>query len=240
MFLLKMLLHPKSKPCPSSISLNEVMEMRRSSALRVIRMISPDPIAMCVLLIAGCFLLGGISGHLYAKNCDAAAQDAFRQYLSDCCLWFEQAGVILSPWRTILLYFGIVCVTFLFGFSSLGVILIPFFSVGIGFTSFYTVSCFVQAFGKTGTMLAAALTGVRLFFLVPSFFAVASAALQNSFRLSSLMLGHGKRSGRLPLGGQCVPVFVICLVCLCVGVICERLLTPILFRAVIGGMELIY
>lgn len=230
-------LHPKSKPCPRSISLSEVMEMRKGSALRVIRMIKPDPMTMCVLLLVGCFLLGGLFGHLYAQNCAAAAEDAFRRYLSDCCIWFEQAGVNIPIGRTILLYFGVVCVTFLFRFSALGMVAIPLFSVGIGFTSFYTVSCFVQSFGRVGVVLAAALTATRLLFTLPCFIVVAGEALPNSFRLAVLMVGRGKRIGQVSDGGRCMVIFVVCFICLCIGVLCERLLTPILFRAVIDRLK---
>lgn len=214
--------------------------MRRGSALRVIRMIKPDPATVCVLLLAGCFLFGGLLGQLYAKTCSSQAQDAFRRYLYDCCLWYEQTGVNISTGRTILLYFGAVCVVFLFRFSALGTVAIPLLSVGIGFTSFYTVSCFVQSFGRKGIALAAALTAMRLLFTLPCFFAVAGEALPNSFRLTLLMLGRGKRIGQVLDGGRCVAVFVVCFICLCVGVLCERFLTPILFRAVIDGLKPIF
>ncbi len=209
--------------------------MRRGSAWRVIRMIKPDPATVCVLLLALCFLFGGLFGHLYAKNCAGAAQEAFRRYLSDCCLWFEQAGVNISLGRTILLYFAVVCVAFLLRFSALGTIAIPLISAGVGFTSFYTVSCFVQSFGRTGVALAASLTAIRLLFTLPSFLAVAAEALPNSFRLALLMVGRGKRIAQLPDGRRCAALFVVCFICLCVGVLCERFLTPILFRAVIGA-----
>ena len=220
--------------------MSEVMEMSKGFGLRVIRMIKPDPATMCVLLLAVCFLLGGLFGHLYAANCDAAVQDSFRQYLSDCCLLFEQAGAKISMGRTILLYFGVVCVTFLFGFSALGTVMIPLFSVGFGFVAVYTVSCFVQTFGRTGAVLAAALTAMRLLFTLPCFLAVAGEALPHSFRLASIMIGRGKRVGQVSLNGQCIGVFVVCVICLCVGIICERLLTPMLFRAVIDMLEPIF
>ena len=200
-------------------------------------MIKPDPVTVCALLVAGCFLVGGLFGQLYAQNCDAVARNAFRQYLSDCCLWFEQMGVTISPWRTILLYFSVVCVTFLFGFSSLGAITIPIISAGIGFTSFYTVSCFVQSFGRTGAVMAAALTVIRLLFTLPCFLLIAGEALPRSLSLASLALGREKRTGYALAGGRYMMVFIVCLICLCVGVICERFLTPILFRAVIDGLK---
>ncbi|MBR3705158.1 MAG: hypothetical protein IKM11_06710, partial [Oscillospiraceae bacterium] len=87
----------------------------------------------------------------------------------------------------------------------------------------------------SGVLLAAALTAIRLLFTVPCFFLVASQSIFRSLRIAMLTLGHGKR---LPSsGGRYLFLFLICLVCLCVGVFCEKFLTPILFRAVIRAVK---
>ncbi len=214
--------------------------MRRGSAVRVIRMIKPDPVTVSVLFLSVCFLIGGLLGHAYAKACDDVSQAAFRQYLSDYCLWLEQSEASVPLGRCILLYFSAVCAAFLFGFSSLGVIAIPVCSAGFGFISLYTVSCFVQSFGKSGALLAASLTAPRLLFTLPCFFAVAGEALILSLHLVTLAVGRGKRVRSFSGSGRYLALFVICLICLCVGIICERLLTPILFRAVIGRVEMFF
>lgn len=225
----------KYKPCPRSISLNEVMEMRRGSSLRVLRMIRPDPASLSVLFLAICFLLGGLLGWSYADHCDLSARDAFREYLSDYCLFFEQNDTGASIGRCFLLYFSGICTAFLFGFSSLGLLVVPLLSACFGFISLYTVSCFVLSFGRDGALLAAALTAIRLLFTMPCFFLVASQSLFRSISITLLTLGRGKRLASS--GGRYVFIFVICLICLCVGVFCERFLTPVLFRAVINAVE---
>ena len=208
--------------------------MRRGSSLRVIR---PDPLTVSVSILAICFCLGGLLGCLCAGNCDTSVQDAFRGYLSDYCIFCEVYGASVPLGKCFLLYFTTVCAAFVFGYSSLGVMLIPFFSAVFGFLSYYTVFCFAFSFGRDGILLAAALTFVRLFFTLPCFLIVASQSLIRSFRIALLAVGHGKR---LPLsGGRYLFVFVVCLFCLCVGVLCERFLTPILFRAAIDAMEFI-
>lgn len=208
--------------------------MRRGSALRVIRMIKPDPATMSLLFLSGCFLVGGLIGDLYAKSCDAASQAAFRQYLSDYCFWFEQSGASVPIGRCILLYFLPVCVAFLFSFSPFGMVVIPICSAGFGFISFYTVSCFVQSFGKDGILLAASLTALRLLFTLPCYLVVAGKAMVSSIHLLSLSIGRGKRIRSLSDGGGNVIVFAVCLLCLCIGILCERFLTPVLFRTVIS------
>ncbi len=209
--------------------------MRRDSALQVIRTMQPAPVTMSMMALAFCFFLGGLFGHLYAKNCDMTAQTAFHQYLSDYCIWFEQAGGSVPLGRCILLYCSGVCAVFLLGFSSLGIIGIPIFSIGFGFISLYTVSCFVQSFGREGAVLAAALTATRLLFTLPCFLMMSSEALLLSLRLAVLAVGKGKRLAPTN-GGRYLILFLLCLICLCIGVCIERIITPILFRTVMDGM----
>lgn len=209
--------------------------MRRNSALQVIRTVQPAPVTMSMLVLATCFLIGGIFGNLYAKNCDVSTQTAFHQYLSDYCIWFEQVGESVPLGRCMLLYFSGVCTAFLFGFSSLGLIGIPVFSVGFGFLSLYTVSCFVQSFGREGVVLAAALTATRFLFTLPCFLMMASEALLLSLRLAALAVGHGKRLAPTN-GGRYLMLFILCLIGLCIGICVERIVTPILFRVAISKM----
>ena len=206
--------------------------MRRGSALRVIRMVRPDPVTVCVLLLAVCFLLGGLIGDIYARSCDNLSQEAFRQYLSDYCLWFEQSEVRVPIGRCILLYFTFACVALLSGSSPLGIVAVPICTAWFGFLSFYTASCFVQAFGREGILLAASLTALRLLFTLPCYFFVAGRAMTGATRLLLLSVGHGKRIRPSSANKSYTLTYAICLLSLCVGVFCERLLTPLLFRAV--------
>ncbi len=212
--------------------------MRRNSALQVIRTVQPAPVTMSMLVLATCFFLGGILGHLYAKNCDVSAQTAFHQYLSDYCTWFEEVGESVPLGRCMLLYFSGACTAFLFGFSSLGLIGIPVFSVGFGFLSLYTVSCFVQSFGREGAVLAAALTATRLLFTLPCFLVMASEALLLSLRLAALAVGQGKRLTPTN-SGRYLMLFTLCLIALCVGICVERIITPILFRVAIDRIGIL-
>lgn len=229
-----------SKPCPLRISLSEVMDMRRRSVLRTIRMKKPGPVTASLIILAVLFFLGGIAGDAYSKTCGEAAGDAFREYLSDYCLLYNQNRVNTSLIRCVVLYFGYICIAFLLGFSSLGVVLTPVLSAVFGFSSFYTVSCFAQTFGGTGVFLAASLIAIRLLFTLPSFFLVASEALPLSFRLAVLTAGRGKRIEPLFYNSRYFVLFAVCLAALCVGVCCERLLTPLLFRAAVGELEMFF
>ncbi len=214
--------------------------MRRHSVLRMIRMKKPDGKTVTLLILAVLFLLGGLAGDLYSRNCDEAVRASFHEYLVDYCLLYDRNGVNTPLFRCVVLYFGYICIAFLLGFSSLGVVLTPVLSAAFGFSSFYIVSCFAQTFGGSGVFLAAALIAVRLLFTMPSFFLVASESLPLSLRLAVLTAGRGKRIEPVFYNSRYFIIFVICLAILCVGVCCERLLTPLLFRTAVGKIKMIF
>ena len=210
--------------------------MRRGSSLRIIHMIRPDPVTASLLFLSFCFVLSGLLGCIYADRCDLSAKTAFRDYLTDYFWWVEKTGTSVPFGRCLLLYLSGVCAVFLLGFSSAGVVAVPLLSVGFGFLSFYTVSCFAQSFGKDGVILAAALIGLRLFFTLPCFFAVSCKALLRSLWLAALALGHSKK---IPSNNRgYFLMFLLCLICLCIGVFCERIVTPLLFRAAVNTINL--
>lgn len=214
--------------------------MRRHSVLRTIRMKKPGSATVSLILLAALFLLGGLAGDMYSRSCDEVSRAALREYLSDYCFLYSQNGENSSLLRCVVLYSGYVCVAFLMGFSSLGVILTPVLSAVFGFSSFYTVSCFTQTYGGSGVVLAAALIVIRLLFALPCFFLVASEALPLSFRLAALTVGRSKRIEPLFYNSRYFILFALCLAALCVGICCERLLTPLLFRAAVSELEMFF
>ena len=212
--------------------------MRRHSVLRTIRMKKLGSVTVSLIVLAVFFLLGGVVGSSYSQACDESARSAFREYLSDYCFLCNQNGANIPFLRCVVLYFGYTCIAFLFGFSSIGVFLTPVISAVFGFSSFYTVSCFSQTFGHSGVFLAAAFIVIRLLFTLPCFFLVASEALPLSFRLAALTVGRGKRIEPIFYNSRYFILFLLCIAALCVGVCCERLLTPLLFRAAVGQLEM--
>lgn len=213
--------------------------MRRHFVLRTIRMRKPSQTAVCGLVLAFLFLLGGIVGLIYSRGCDESSRSAFRAYLADYCFLFDRGDVAVSLLRCMLLYMAYVVSAFLLGFSSLGLVFIPVLSGVFGFASFYTVACFEMTFGSAGVVLAASLIGFRLAFTLPCFLVTASEALPLSFRLARLTAGRCKRVEPVLYKGRYFFLFVCCCVVLLVGVFCERLVMPTLFRAVIDKLGVI-
>ena len=210
--------------------------MRARPLLRTIRLGPIDPSLLRELLLALFFLVGALAGHLCARSWDAVAQSALSGYLRDYCAVYVAGGVSASLGGCVLLYFGYTVLVFLLGFASVGVALIPALSGVFGFLTMYTVSAFVCCFGRQGAALAAGALLVRLLFTLPCFFAMAGAAWPLSTELAMLTFGRGRRSAPVLYGSRYFILFVLCVIILTLGVFCERLLTPLLFRLAMGGL----
>lgn len=210
--------------------------MRGRMVLRTIRLGGWDPGLVRLLLLALAFLGGALAGHLYAGSCGQEAWEALGQYLGDYCRLYDGGGIEISLLSCVVMYFGYAVLLFLLGFSAAGVVLIPALSGVFGFFTMYTVSCFVRCYGRAGAALALGAMVVRLVFTLPCFFLLAEAAWPLSTELFALSFGRGKRSSPVLYGSRYFLWFVLCAVILALGVFCERLLTPLLFRLALGAI----
>lgn len=208
--------------------------MRGRMVLRTIRLGEWDPALPQAVVLALVFLGGALAGHLYAAGCGEETWTALGQYLTDYCRVYDTGGVETSLVSCAVMYFGYAALLFLLGFSAAGVLLIPALSGVFGFFTMYTISCFVRCYGRTGVVLALGALIVRLVFTLPCFMVLAGAAWPLSMELFTLSFGRGKRSSPVLYGSRYFLLFVLCAVILGVGVFCERLLTPLLFRAALG------
>lgn len=210
--------------------------MRGRMVLRTIRLGGWDPGLVRLLLLALAFLGGALAGHLYAGSCGQEAWEALGQYLGDYCRLYDGGGIEISLLSCVVMYFGYAVLLFLLGFSAAGVVLIPALSGMFGFFTMYMVSCFVRCYGRAGAALALGAMVVRLVFTLPCFFLLAGAAWPLSTELFSLSFGRGKRSSPVLYGSRYFLWFVLCGVVLALGVFCERMLTPLLFRLALGAI----
>ena len=208
--------------------------MRGRMVLRTIRLGSWDASVVRSVLLALTFLAGALAGHLYAGACGDETWSSLKEYLDGYCRLYSEGGTEASMLSCITLYFGYGLALFLLGFSGVGVVLIPVLSGGFGFFTMYTVYCFVRCYGRMGTVLAMGALAVRLVFTLPCFLVLAGAAWPLSMELFSMSFGRGKRSTPVLYGTRYFLLFVLCAVILAAGVFCERLLTPLLFRAALG------
>ena len=200
--------------------------------VRLIGRIRIDPALMRAFLLALCFLLGGVDGHVWAVS--GADGETLGRYLRDYCVLYED-GPSVSLAGCALLYFGYVTLAFLLGFSSVGVVLIPALSAFFGFLSMYAVTCFSVAFGPRGILLALGAMGVRMLFTLPCFLILSAAAWPLATALAVFSFGGGKRAAPVVRGKGYFVLFGLCVLILTVGVCCERFLTPLLFRLAMAG-----
>lgn len=208
--------------------------MRGRMVLRTIRLGVREPDWMRLALLAVVFLGGALGGHLYAGSCGEETWETLGQYLSDYCRLYDAGGVEVTLLSCAVMYFGYAALLLLLGFSAAGVVLIPALSGVFGFSAMYTVSCFVRCYGRAGAGLALGAMAVRLVFTLPCFFFLAEEAWPLSMELFALSFGRGKRSSPVLYGSGYFLKFMLCAVILALGVFCERVLTPLLFRLALG------
>jgi len=204
--------------------------------LRTIRLGDWDPSVLRSIFLALVFLGGAAAGHLYAGSCGEDTWEALGSYLGDYCRLYDAGGMEVSLLSCVVMYFGYTALLFLLGFSAAGVVLIPALSGVFGFFTMYTVSCFVRCYGRAGAALALGALIVRLIFTLPCFLILAEAAWPLSMELFALSFGWGKRSSPVLYGSRYFLLFVLCAVILALGVFCERLVTPLLFRLALGAI----
>ena len=130
------------------------------------------------------------------------------------------------------LYYGAVLLSFLFGFTAIGTLVIPAIAGTFGFTSMFAIACFVQVYGRGGAVLALGALGVRLVFTLPCFLWLGSYAWQASSSL--LPWPRGKRCAPVFYDGSCFYRLFVCVVLLMIGVCFERYITPNLFHLALG------
>lgn len=204
--------------------------MRGRRVLQTIHWKPPGRGVLRVLLPAGFFLLGTLIGFRCADRCDPSVQTALEAYLHDFCTVLEAGEVETSLLQGASLYFSYVLAVFLLGFSALGVVLIPVLSALFGFGTAFTVVCFVRTFARAGIFPAMALLSLRLIVTLIAFLMLAGEALPQSGRMARLALTQGRHREPVFEGRRYLMLFVFCAVLLLIGLCCERLITPLLFR----------
>ena len=177
------------------------------------------------------FVVGSVAGMRFAALCDPASRAALRDYLIDFCTVMHTGVPEVPLVRTCCIYLFYTVSAFLLGFSSLGVLLLPMLSAVFGFAATFPVACFIQAFSRFGILPAAALLFPRSVSTMFCFLVIASEALPQATRVALLSVGRGKRCEPVFHGKQYFYRFFICVLLLFVGICCERIMTPVLFRA---------
>jgi len=186
-----------------------------------------------ILFLAVFFVAGTFLGQVFARRVSVAVGQELTEYLRQYILTEHDHSVqmVLSA---VVLYLRYPFLAVLFGFASIGVLLIPGMTVLFGFLVSFSVSCFTAAFGMEGIFLALAAYGIRCVVTLPCYFLLAVPALENAVVLAQLSFGRRQHGMALRLGRSWWIRLLICLVILLLGVCVDFMISPLLLQ---WGME---
>lgn len=182
-------------------------------------------IALCAFFFIGILLGWRLYGNI-AQQSSQQLQEYLTGY-SELMACTEVAPASLLS--ALLLYFRYPLLIFVFGFSALGVILIPILCMTEGFFLSFAVTSFVASMGRDGVLLALAALGLRCLFTLPCMLFLSLWAMDAAQRL-------GKRgtSGYRKNRAIYEPVYFLrfgaCVIILLIGVVLEVTLVPKLFQ----------
>ena len=174
-----------------------------------------------------CFIAGAALGQVLALGVPDATAQELRRTLSD---YYSRESALNMPLalRTLAAWLRVPALTFLWGFTSVGVPLVWLTAAGFGFALSFSIGCFAAAFGWEGVALSAAAMGVRVLITLPCFFPLALTSME---RAAWLFRPNGKaRPNRRALALTCAAVLLA-------GAALDLYVTPRLLRLVLDWLS---
>ena len=134
-----------------------------------------------VLCLSLCFLAGAAAGQALAFGLPDAAAPELRRSLADYYR-NRDASQITAPLAlsTLVTWFRVPALVFLWGFTSLGVPLVYLTAAGFGFLLSYSVGCFAASLGWEGVALSAAALGIRAAITMPCFILLSLSSMRRA------------------------------------------------------------
>lgn len=219
-----------SNPCPNGICLDEVIVMHTRKSSRIAAIKSGDRSYYYIVLLAAFFLIGCLAGYRYSAFCIEHSQAMIAEYLFDFCLAAQSTVLEGSFLRTVVLFFVYPLAVFLMGFSPFGVIMIPFSFFALGFGVIFAVQCFVCVFARVGIFSVMALFAIRLVVILTCVLVLSVEAMPQAWRIARVTTKNGKHCEAVYRGKRYIVLALFCLIILILGVCCESVFSPILFR----------
>ena len=182
----------------------------------------PLPLVFLSLCFAGGILLGyGLALRQLGEACEE-----LRRYFDSYVLLAARELSVAAVLRTLLCYFRAPLLAFLFGFASIGVVLLPLLCAFEGFLFSFSLCCFAGTLGRGGFMLLLALFALRMLFVLPCTLYLSVCAMEKAKALALFCVGGGKRVRGVSYGAEYWYCFGIVCVCLLIGSILELWLVP--------------
>ena len=187
---------------------------------------------LCVLFSVGALLGWRLYGNI-AQQSSQQLQDYLTGY-SELMACSQAAPTSLLS--ALFLYFRYPILIFIFGFSALGVVLIPLLCVIEGFFLSFAVTSFVASMGRNGVLLAMAALGVRCLFTLPCILFLAIQAVRAARQLGKVG-AFGYRKNRAIFEPAYFLRFGVCMLILLLGVVLEITLVPKLFQLALTAIS---
>lgn len=182
-----------------------------------------------LIFLAICFAAGVILGQVLSVRVADDVSGELVHYLSSFFSLSDgensASGTLLS---TLVVYYRYPLLAFLFGFASVGVVLLPLLSAAYGFFLSFSVCCFTAAFGSDGVLLALCVFGLRCLITLPCYFLLAVPSFRNAVSLAAISLGREARDFPIRYGSVWWMRLCIAAGVLLAGALAEQLLSPCL------------
>ncbi len=184
-----------------------------------------------LMLLCILFAVGVVLGWRLYGNIAQQSSQQLQEYLTDyselmACTKAAPASLLSA----LFLYFRYPLLIFIFGFSALGVFLIPLLCMTEGFFLSFAVTSFVASMGRNGVLLALAALGVRCLFTLPCILFLAMWAMNAARQLGKRGTLGGRKSRAIY-----EPIYFLrfgaCVLILLLGVVLEVTFVPRLFQA---------
>lgn len=194
---------------------------------RKLRYVTVDILPLRSLLLALFLVSGILGGYVISGRFAAGSAEELGRYLDGyLALASDRALTGGAAARTLVCYLRAPLLAFLLGFASIGVIALPLLMAAQGFVLSFSLFSFAFALGRESFALLPALFALRLLFVLPCTFLLATAALEKSYALAAFTLGGGKRVRPVVYGAPYWYRFVVCCVCMLLGCVLELWLVP--------------
>ena len=186
-------------------------------------------------VVSAAFCLGALAGMLVASQVGGGGQDSLTAYL-ERYLAAAQSGAAAPPRVSSILWETLrwPVLTFLLGFTALGVVGIPLLFGVRGFLLSFAVASLVRLFGGAGCLLAMALFGISGALSVPALFVLGVQSFQAARQLAGRVWGDGKLP--MPYGKTYFVRCGGCAAALCVCILLDCFVVPALVSGLAGTL----
>ena len=188
--------------------------------------------AAALALLSVCFLLGSVVGCFITGVMDTDSGTALQEYVQEYMSYQTEQTVrpafFSLAWNT----FRLPLLTFLMGFTTLGIFGLPVLFSIKGFLLSFAVSSFYRLFGSAGEIPAFFLFGLSAMIWLPVLFHLGVQGMLASYGLLRRAAGEG----RYPLGYnyRYLVRSGLCAAALAMSVALEYLVVPVLVHAIAG------